>query len=236
MITERRTSAALWLAGTAGLAGAAYLAWVATAWHRYGRASPPRRDALDPLLDALMPEYDVVERHQVRVAAPPAATLAAAVEINIQESPLIRAIFTAREWVLGVTPSHQQRPTALLADMQSLGWRVLAEEPGHEIVVGAVTQPWLPRVVFRGLPPDEFRSFREAGYVKIAWTLRADPAGPGESIFRTETRVVTTDSMARRRFRWYWARFSPGIVLIRRVMLRRLRQAAEHRERLGMPV
>jgi hypothetical protein len=97
-----------------------------------------------------------------------------------------------------------------MAQMTSLGWGVLAEEPGREIVVGAITQPWLANVVFRALPPERFREFREPGYVKIVWTLRADPAGGSQSIFRTETRVATTDAMARKRFRWYWARFSPA--------------------------
>jgi len=94
-----------------------------------------------------------------------------------------------------------------------------------------VTQPWQPNVVFRGLAPEEFRVFREPGYVKIIWTLRADPVGDTESIFRTETRVATTDPAARAKFRWYWARFSPGIILIRRLMLGPLRADAERRAR-----
>ena len=75
--------------------------------------------------------------------------------------------------------------------MQALGWGILAEIPDREVVVGAVTQPWKPNVVFRGLPPDQFTLFREPAYVKIVWTLRADLIGPAEFIFRTETRVVS---------------------------------------------
>ena len=131
--------------------------------------------------------------------------------------------------MLGAEPDDETRPKGLLAQTTSLGWRVLAENPGREIVVGAVTQPWLPNVVFRGLAPEEFRAFKEPGYVKIVWTLRADPVGESESIFRTETRVTTTDQTARTKFRWYWARFSPGIVLIRRVMLGLLKTDAERR-------
>jgi hypothetical protein len=97
--------------------------------------------------------------------------------------------------------------------------------------MGAVTQPWLPDVVFRGLPPETFRSFGEPDHVKIVWTLRADPVDARTSTFRTETRVVTTDAAARTKFRWYWARFSPGIVLIRYAMLRLLRAEAERRAR-----
>ena len=66
-------------------------------------------------------------------------------------------------------------------------------------------------------------------------TLRADPVGSSESIFRTETRVATTDVTARKRFRWYWARFSAGIVLIRRLMLWNLKREAERRARAAEP-
>ena len=176
-----------------------------------------------------MPEYDVVERHRVAVSAPAHITLAAASETDLRQSVLVRSIFRARELVLGASPAKASQPRGLLAQMKSLGWRVLAEDPGREIVVGAVTQPWLADVVFRGIPADEFAGFQEPGFVKIAWTLRADAVGSAHSIFRTETRVATTDSLARERFRWYWARFSPGIVLIRRVMLRLLKGEAERR-------
>jgi hypothetical protein len=165
----------------------------------------------------------------VRVAAPAEITLSAAKDTDLQQSAVVRAIFRTRELVLGAEPDAVARPKGLLAQMTSLGWGVLAERPGREIVVGAVTQPWMADVTFRALPPDRFRDFREPGYVKIVWTLRTDPVGVSESIFRTETRVATTDATARRRFRWYWARFSPGIILIRRVMLGNLKQEAERR-------
>jgi hypothetical protein len=208
-----------------------YATVIGTTWYRYGRVRSPRPDERDPLLDQFMPEYEVAERHHVRVAAPAAITLSAVTHTDLQQSRIVRAIFKARELVLGAQPDAETQPNGLLAQMTTLGWRVLAEKPGREIVVGAVTQPWLPNVVFRGLAPEEFRAFREPGYVKIIWTLRADPVGDTASIFRTETRVTTTDPTARAKFRWYWARFSPGIVLIRRLMLGPLRTDAERRAR-----
>ena len=218
-----------WTAGGLGLIAAGYGTIIGISWARYGHVSPASPDERDPLLDQFMPEYEVEERHHVRIAAPCATTLAAAAEADLQQSTLIRTIFTAREFVLGATPDSGTLPKGLLALTTHLGWRVLAEQPGREIVVGAVTQPWQANVVFRGLAPDEFRAFREPGYVKIAWTLRADPVGDTESIFRTATRVTTTDATARAKFRWYWARFAPGIVLIRRVMLGLLKADAERR-------
>ncbi len=176
-----------------------------------------------------MPTFEVAERHRVRVMAPADVTLEAAKDMDLQASPIVRGIFKARELVLGAQPDAVTAPRGLLAQVESLGWRVLAETPGREMVLGAVTQPWRANVVFRGLEPEEFRAFATPGYVKIAWTLRADPVGPNESLFRTETRVATTDPASRARFRWYWARFSAGIILIRRAMLPGVKEAAERR-------
>ena len=128
-------------------------------------------------------------------------------------------------------PAHDQKAGGFLSQMQSIGWGVLAEVPGREIVMGAATQPWMADVVFRPLPPGEFAAFHEPGYVKIVWTLRADPVGADESIFRTETRVTTTDTAARAKFRRYWSFASPGIVLIRWASLGPLKAEAERRSR-----
>jgi hypothetical protein len=220
-------------AGVLGVAAGAYAAWVGVTWLRYGRPRAASADDEDALLDEFMPEYEVAERHHIRVAASAEVTFAAACEQDLMALPIVRAIFSARQFVLGGERDTVTRPRGLVAMTQSLGWSVLAEVPGREIVMGAVTQPWLADVVFRPLPPDEFAAFDEPGYVKIVWTLRADVAGPAASVFRTETRVVTTDAASRAKFRWYWARFSPGIQLIRSLSLGPVRREAERRARLG---
>jgi hypothetical protein len=61
------------------------------------------------------------------------------------------------------------------------------------------------------------------------WSLRADPDGSGRCVLRTETRAVATDDAARQKFLRYWSRFSPGIILIRRLMLGPIRRDAERR-------
>jgi hypothetical protein len=217
-----------WVTVGAGLAAAAYLTHTGVSWYRFGRlqTSPGGPDE-DPLLDRFMPVYEVRESHHVRVGAPAGIVLEAARHLDIFESRSVRAIFRARELLLGGTPGKRPRPGGLLAEVQSLGWSVLAEIPDREIVVGAVTRPWQADVVFRGVPGADFAAFREPGYVKIAWTLRADPLEAGASVFRTETRAVATDPGARARFRIYWSFVAPGVALIRRLGLRPLRRAAE---------
>lgn len=90
-------------------------------------------------------------------------------------------------------PSRPRGPRGLLEETLALGFGVLAEIPDREILVGTYTQPWHQQVTFHPLPPEEFAGFDEPGYVKIVYTLAAEPLGPGRSRFVTRTRVVTTD-------------------------------------------
>ncbi len=221
---------ATFLAAGAGLAAGAYATYAAVTWMRYGKAiDTPAPDEADDLLDRFMPRYEVVERHQIHVAAPPEITLAAAKEMNVLASPIARGLFKARAWVLGGNGVERELPAALADQMQAIGWRVLAEVPGREIVFGAVTKPWQAEPEFRGVPGPDFLAFNDPDFVKILWTLRADPVGDSEALFRSETRVCTTDAGARSKFRRYWAFASPGVALIRRVMLTPIKVAAERR-------
>ena len=224
---------AKWGAAGVGVGIAAYGAYAGAAWLRYGHRERATGGAADPELDRFMPRYDVVERHHIAVEAPAALTFAAACEIEVLRSSVARAIFKGRELLLGGTPDTVERPREFIALAKSLGWGVLAETPGRAIVMGAATQPWKADVVFRPLPPAAFAEFVEPDTVKIAWTLRADPAGSDASIFRTETRAIATDRAARMKFRRYWSLLSPGIILIRRAMLGPVRDEAERRARMA---
>lgn len=220
-------SALRWAAGGVGAAAAGYATYVAVSWARYGHVCQGGPEAADPLLDRFMPAYEVAERHHIAVDAPADVTLAAAKQMDLLSSGLVRGIFAARECLLGAARDERQLPVGLLDQVRALGWGILAEVPGREIVVGAVTKPWEANVVFRALPPVEFATFAEPGYVKIAWTLRADPVDAETSVFRTETRAIATDPFARSKFRLYWSALSPGIILIRWMMLRPLKRQAE---------
>lgn len=222
------------LAGIA-LAFLGYATLAAVTWYRYGHATDAATGPGDPLLDRFIPVYEVAERHQVRVDAPAEIALAAAKEVDLQGSAINQAIFTVRTLPsrLRGEPPREAASPGLLEETLALGWGVLAEEPGREVVVGAYTQPWEPEVTFHALPPERFAAFHEPGYAKIVWTLAAESLGPGEAILRTETRVVTTDPESRERFRRYWSVFSPGIVLIRYEVLRMVKVEAERRARDG---
>jgi len=227
MSKRPRASLLPWLVGGVGFAAGVYGALAANAWLRYGHPAEPRQDEADPLLDRFMPGFDIVERHHIHVNAPASMTLQAARDVNLFGPTLVRSVFRTRELVLGANRAAGNQPTRLVPWAESLGWGVLAERPECELVMGAVTQPWKANVVFRPLPPDRFREFDTPGYVKIAWTLRADPVGDRSSIFRSETRAVATDAAARAQFRRYWSFVAPGVWVIRRLTLQPVKRSAE---------
>ncbi|MFZ2013537.1 MAG: hypothetical protein WAV00_06925, partial [Nocardioides sp.] len=105
-----------------------------------------------------------------------------------------------------------------------LGWISLGETPGAEMVLGQVGRPWKGVAVSTQVPttPEQFTSFDEPGFAKIATSLRVDPYGNDSSILTMETRVAVTDETSRRRFRRYWLVIGPFSSLIRRTALRML--------------
>jgi len=221
-----------WLAAGAGAATAAYATYVATTWLRYGHAKRASGAAADVVLDEYMPDFDVCDRHELALEAPVDATFAAAKAMDFDSSRIVRAIFKGRELLMRSHAEPPPRREGFIEQMKAIGWGVLAELPGREIVMGAVTKPWEATPVFRPLPPEEFAAFAEPDHVKIAWTLRADPTPDGASVFRTETRAVATDPAARKKFRRYWSLLSPGIILIRVALLPALKAAAERNWRV----
>src|SRR6476661_7587675 len=220
------------LAGGLSLLAMPYAAYVARTWYRYGRTPERTGDVggrAEGMIERFMPTYEVAERHEVRVNAPAELTLAAARDMDVYRSPVVNAIFAIRTLPSRLRGAPPRKAASLLEETLALGWRILAEVPDREILVGAVTQPWRAQVEFRGVDPDAFARFTEPGYARIVWTLEAIPLGTEASLFRTETRVSTTDPRSRALFRRYWAALSPGILLIRRESLKLVKAEAERR-------
>ena len=220
-------------AGTAALGYAGLIAWHRS---RYGKVNHVAEVDTGNLLDRFIPTPEVVERNHIEIDAPAALTFAAAKEMRLLDSMLVRGLIKTRELVMGGTPDQRMHPAALIPQMQSIGWVVLAERADREIVLGAATIPWHAKPVFRSIAPAGFLAFRDPGYVKIAWSLRVEPVDADRCVFHTETRVSTTDADARDRFKRYWSFVAPGVELIRLALLRPLKHEAERRARVDREV
>lgn len=182
-------------------------------------------------LDRFIPRPDVRERFETTIRAPAEFVMQTAGDFDMQSVTLVKAIFWLRERVTGATGVPPRKPQGLLAETRSLGWVLLAEEPGRLVICGATCQPWQADVTFTPLEPAKFAEYSEPDRVKIVWTLEARPIDATTTRFAQETRVVATDRQALAKFRryWRWARF--GIVAIRLLMLPAIRRTAEQRWR-----
>jgi len=180
-------------------------------------------------LERFIPHPDVWERFETTIQAPAALVMDVAGQLDMQSLPAVRLIFGLRELLTGAARTVPRKPQGILEETRSLGWGLLAEQPGRFVVCGATCQPWLANVVFSAVAPDQFLSYAQPDQVKIAWTLEAAEIGPGLTRFGQETRAVATDEQARIRFRRYWRWARVGIIAIRLLMLPAIRRAAERR-------
>jgi hypothetical protein len=200
----------------------------------------PQTPAL--VIDRFLPRYDFAVAHAGVFRDPPDVCYRTARHLDLLQDPVIRLLMGIR----GLPERVGRRragprdpdtagpaPTFRLEDMASVGWVLLGEDPGAEIVLGQIGRPWKPADTPAAslVAPGEFADFSTPGYAKIAFSLRVHPYGAGSSIVTMETRAALTDPGSRRRFKRYWLVIAPFSDLIRRIALRLL--AAELRRARG---
>lgn len=186
------------------------------------------------LLERFLPRYDVAVVHAGVFRAPPAQCYARVLELDLLQAPFVRAalgiralphrVLRSRRVPGNRTTINAPAPTFRLNDMVGLGWILLAETPGVEMVLGQVSRPWKADASSAEAPttPEQFTNFDEPGFAKIVTGLRVYPYGNDSSILTVETRVAATDAISRRRFRRYWLLIGPASSLIRRMAFRLL--------------
>jgi hypothetical protein len=74
---------------------------------------------------------------------------------------------------------------------------------------------------------DAFMHFAEPGYARLAISLAVFPSAADLTVLRYEARTATTDAAAKKAFRRYWRVIRPGVALVMRRALHRIRTEAE---------
>lgn len=186
------------------------------------------------LIDQVLPTYDVGVVHADVFRAAPAECYRVASELDLFQTPAIRVLIGIRGLppraasILSRGKATRTPPTSRgtfrFRDMVDLGWISLGETLGTEMVLGQVGRPWKGVAVSTQVPTtrEQFTTFNDPGFAKIATSIRVDPYGSDSSILTMETRVAITDDASRRRFMRYWLVIGPFSSLIRRMALRLL--------------
>ena len=189
------------------------------------------------VIDHYLSHYDVTEVQDVQVPATPEVTYAATRETALRD-PLIDVLFSIREWPTRLAHRLHDDPPAphpaphTFSDLATTtkGWMLLGEEPGVEFVIGAVGRFWQRDDGWYPVTADQFITFNDPGYAKLAVSARVQPIDRDRSLLRYEARTATTDAAARRHFRGYWRVIHPGVAIVMRRALQRIRVEAEGRQ------
>ena len=181
------------------------------------------------LLNEFLPTYDACEYHDTMVGAPVARVYPALRMADFGASSIIRGLFLLRglSMLLQQNASPQQHRQLTLDGFLRSGFVLLGERQEQELLLGLVGRFWTLRGGILHVPPGQFPDFAASGYAKAVWNFSLVPDTTGRVRLATETRVLCTDEVSRKRFRRYWTMIRPWSGLIRREMLRTIKRAAE---------
>jgi hypothetical protein len=188
---------------------------------------PPRLLGPPMALDAITPQYQFGEHHEIRIAAPPERVYAAVRAVTAREIRLFRFLTWLRSPRL---PGRGEESLLSPPDDQPLidvathsGFVLLHDDPPHEVVFGAIV------CCGQRSPPatgDEFRA-RRGSLARAVMNFHAVSEGGRETRLVTQTRIHASDSASERRFATYWRLIYPGSAFIRRMWLRAVKDRAE---------
>jgi hypothetical protein len=162
-----------------------------------------------------MPEYQFYEYHDVTVNAPTEAVSKAVKEVAFTDIPIAMWLMRIR----GMAAGQIAQPILEELTQPGTGFLALDDSNPYEYVGGIVGKPWSNDQPPHVMNPDEFRTFRLAGNIKVAFNMHVVAMEDGTSPLSSETRIIGVDRSAQRTFSHYWRVIYPGSAIIRRVWL-----------------
>ncbi len=186
------------------------------------------------LLDEFLPAYEFNEVHSVTVHAPPDRVYKAIHEMRAGElSPLVNLLLSLRGLparLLGKAGPRLADEKPFLQQLLDNNFIPLAEITDREVVFGLIGQFW--KLTGGHSPaissPDQYRTFDDPHYAKVATNLLIDPATTPDTVrLSTETRIHVFDPQTRRKFGFYWRLISFGSGFIRVLWLKAVQRRAE---------
>ena len=156
---------------------------------------------------------------RIFVTAPPDVAWDTARHYDLSEVPWVRLLFSLR--TLAEKGPHERPHIGIDAISETEGFSILYEEPGKEVVVGAIGKFWHLVIPYQEVLPYEFSAFNEAGWGKLAWAISVAPYQKGSTI-AFELRTTATDEVSWRRLQRYYTVIGKFSYLIRHSLMTHL--------------
>ena len=181
------------------------------------------------LIDSFAPNPDAVETHSIAINAAGEQVYHALWTADLGGSLAIKILMGLRSLPAFLLHRSHARPRNQRITLQTIidsGFGVLAEKPGEEIVLGVTGRFWRPTGNLSPFNRADFDKAVSPGLARGVWNFRVEESAGGKAILSTQTRVICGDPASRRKFRLYWLFVRPFSGLIRRIMLKNVRNAA----------
>lgn len=187
------------------------------------------------LLDEVVPTYHFHVIRQIEIQSTPGNVFEIFKTLKTSEIPLFNTLFAIRS-IPGRLLGHGNKyfvndSSSVVEQGLRLGFVILGEVPDKEIVFGAIGRWWKPTGAsfYRFSSLKEFREFDQPGYARVCGNFYVDTQtrSDGTLVLTHETRVEATDSTAYAKFKLYWRMIYPGVVLLRRMLLKAIKAKAE---------
>jgi hypothetical protein len=190
------------------------------------------------LIDDFMPEFLVRERHHLHIAAPAEEVYAALRSTDFGRARVIRWLLWLRVLPAAISLGARgirdlARRSAEPLDLDAFerqGFAILAEDPPRELLIGLEGAFWRPGGALRPVDRTAFCRAAPPGVARAAWNFTITPDGARGCRVATETRV-RAGAGTHLPLRLYWLVIRPGSGLIRRQMLRAVRDQVQEGHR-----
>ncbi|CAM4421466.1 hypothetical protein L1N85_26390 [Paenibacillus alkaliterrae] len=169
------------------------------------------------LIDHFIRQSHFEEIHAIDIASTPEDVYRTIKQLDFRRSKIIKFLF----WLRGIPEAALK-----LEGFLDIGFIILAEKAGEEIVLAEVGRPWKLKGDLQLLNADQFCSLEDSGFVKIVWNFHVVRVN-GNSRVTTITRVYCTDQRSKRLFAVYWLFIAPFSKWIRRIILRLIKTDVE---------
>ncbi|OBQ56227.1 hypothetical protein [Halodesulfovibrio spirochaetisodalis] len=167
------------------------------------------------LLNAILPEYDAVEYHEIVINKSQNAVFEAIKNVDFGSSKIIVTLFRLR----GIPTSK----LSLQGLVESGMFSQLAEDALDETVLGMmVTNKLVPVESL-----EQFIGNPERAKLRIGWNFKCESIDAMTTRLSTETRVALLGNISKIMFHSYWLLTKPFSGWIRKIMLQQIKEQAE---------
>jgi hypothetical protein len=186
-----------------------------------------------------LPKAEFVGEVSVDIHAPASAIFDALKSVTVDDMPLAKWIATFRylpsklrgEVGGRIAPDYANATEPFLMTLQTeAGNIILAEDPGQELVIGAIGKfhNLFDQQMVQLAAPKEFLTFNDPQYQKLAMGIRVNPLGDHSGYRLTLThRTHALSQAARWKFALYWIGIKPGGNFVSWLLLRAIKSLAE---------